>query len=288
MTKIIRHSKTLEKEIKLLHYSKINFIPTMGNLHDGHLSLIKAAKRNNFINVVSIFVNPLQFNEKKDFINYPRTIEKDIDILNGLNVDFIFLPEKEFELNKIKVSNIKYLDKLCGIDRPGHFEGVAKIIYKFLRIINPDFIFLGKKDYQQTLVIENLIEKFGFITEIKRLPIIRDKNGLALSSRNNLISKDKLNATKLMFEILKNLSKKIINKGLFLHEIDEFKKKIISQGADKLNYLEILNSRNLKSIDSRPCKAIILISAEFDGVRLIDNLEIKGRIKLDETKIISF
>tara|TARA_Y100000589_G_scaffold163348_1_gene155225 strand:- start:1348 stop:2214 length:867 start_codon:yes stop_codon:yes gene_type:complete len=288
MTKIIRHSKTLEKEIKLLHYSKINFIPTMGNLHDGHLSLIKAAKRNNFINVVSIFVNPLQFNEKKDFINYPRTIEKDIDILNGLNVDFIFLPEKEFELNKIKVSNIKYLDKLCGIDRPGHFEGVAKIIYKFLRIINPDFIFLGKKDYQQTLVIENLIEKFGFNTEIKKLPTIRDKNGLALSSRNNLISKDKLNATKLMFEILKNLSKKIINKGLFLHEIDEFKKKIISQGADKLNYLEILNSRNLKSIDSRPCKAIILISAEFDGVRLIDNLEIKGRIKLYKTKIISF
>ena len=288
MTKIIRHSKTLEKEIKRLHYSKINFIPTMGNLHDGHLSLIKAAKRNNFINVVSIFVNPLQFNEKKDFINYPRTIEKDIDILNGLNVDFIFLPEKEFELNKIKVSNIKYLDKLCGIDRPGHFEGVAKIIYKFLRIINPDFIFLGKKDYQQTLVIENLIEKFGFNTEIKKLPTIRDKNGLALSSRNNLISKDKLNATKLMFEILKNLSKKIINKGLFLHEIDEFKKKIISQGADKLNYLEILNSRNLKSIDSRPCKAIILISAEFDGVRLIDNLEIKGRIKLYKTKIISF
>ena len=288
MTKIIRHSKTLEKEIKLLHYSKINFIPTMGNLHDGHLSLVKEAKRNNFINIVSIFVNPLQFNEKKDFINYPRTIEKDIDILNGLNVDFIFLPEKEFELNKIKVSNIKYLDKLCGIDRPGHFEGVAKIIYKFLRIINPDFIFLGKKDYQQTLVIENLIEKFGFNTEIKKLPTIRDKNGLALSSRNNLISKDKLNATKLMFEILKNLSKKIINKGLFLHEIDEFKKKIISQGADKLNYLEILNSRNLKSIDSRPCKAIILISAEFDGVRLIDNLEIKGRIKLYKTKIISF
>ena len=288
MTKIIRHSKTLEKEIKLLHYSKINFIPTMGNLHDGHLSLVKEAKRNNFINIVSIFVNPLQFNEKKDFINYPRTIEKDIDILNGLNVDFIFLPEKEFELNKIKVSNIKYLDKLCGIDRPGHFEGVAKIIYKFLRIINPDFIFLGKKDYQQTLVIENLIEKFGFNTEIKKLPTIRDKNGLALSSRNNLISKDKLNATKLMFEILKNLSKKIINKGLFLHEIDEFKKKIISQGADKLNYLEILNSRNLKPIDSRPCKAIILISAEFDGVRLIDNLEIKGRIKLYKTKIISF
>ena len=288
MTKIIWHSKTLEKEIKVLNNSKINFIPTMGNLHNGHLSLIKAAKKNNFLNIVSIFVNPLQFNEKKDFINYPRTLKKDIEILKDLNVDIIFVPEKKFASIKLEFSKIKYLDKLCAIDRPKHFEGVAKIIYKFLRLINPDLIFLGKKDYQQILVIENLIEEFGFNTEIKKLPIIREKNGLALSSRNNLISKDKLNSAKFIFEILKNLSEKIINEGLFLSEIDDIQKEILNHGANKLNYLEILNSKNLSSIDSRPCKAIIFISAEFDGVRLIDNLEIEGKIKLDEEKIISF
>ena len=288
MTKIIRHSKTLEKEIKVIQNSKINFIPTMGNLHNGHLSLIKAAKKNNFLNIVSIFVNPLQFNKKKDFINYPRTLKKDIEILKDLNVDIIFVPETKFASIKLEFSKIKYLDKLCAIDRPGHFEGVVKIIYRFLRLINPDLIFLGKKDYQQILVIENLIEEFGFNTEIKKLPIIREKNGLALSSRNNLISKKKLNSTKFIFKILKNLSEKIINEGLFLSEIDDFQKEIINKGADKLNYLEILNSKNLSSIDSRPCKAIIFISAEFDGVKLIDNLEIKGKIKLDEEKIISF
>ena len=288
MKKIIWHSKTLEKEIKVLNNSKINFIPTMGNLHNGHLSLIKAAKKNNFLNIVSIFVNPLQFNEKKDFINYPRTLKKDIEILKDLNVDIIFVPEKKFASIKLEFSKIKYLDKLCAIDRPKHFEGVAKIIYKFLRLINPDLIFLGKKDYQQILVIENLIEEFGFNTEIKKLPIIREKNGLALSSRNNLISKDKLNSAKFIFEILKNLSEKIINEGLFLSEIDDIQKEILNHGANKLNYLEILNSKNLSSIDSRPCKAIIFISAEFDGVRLIDNLEIEGKIKLDEEKIISF
>ncbi|PPR43434.1 MAG: Pantothenate synthetase [Alphaproteobacteria bacterium MarineAlpha8_Bin1] len=288
MTKIIWHSKTLEKEIKILHNSKINFIPTMGNLHDGHLSLIKAAKKNSFFNIVSIFVNPLQFNEKKDFINYPRTLKKDIKILKDLNVDFIFIPEKKFSSIEIEFSKIKYLNKLCAIDRPGHFEGVAKIIYKFLRLINPDLIFLGKKDYQQILVIENLIEEFEFNTAIKKLPIVREKSGLALSSRNNLISKDKLNSTKFIFKILKNLSEKIINEGLFLYEIDHFQKEIINHGADKLNYLEILNSKDLSSINSRPCKAIIFISAEFDGVKLIDNLEIKGKIKLCEEKIISF
>ena len=184
---LISDEKTLSREIDSLRKSGklINFIPTMGNLHLGHSSLFKKSENTEEIRVVSIFVNPLQFNDDKDFDNYPRTIESDKKKLLAEGVDILFLPDAQI-INEVKfVFRLGHISrKLCGVDRSGHFEGVAKIILKFLDIIKPDSITLGEKDYQQLLVIKKIIKDLKFKTEVRSSPTVRNKDGIALSSRN--------------------------------------------------------------------------------------------------------
>ncbi|MBD23195.1 MAG: pantoate--beta-alanine ligase [Alphaproteobacteria bacterium] len=185
---IVKKIKQLKKIISSIHNKDVYFIPTMGNLHDGHLSLIKYAQEKKQFLIVSIFVNPLQFDDKKDFKNYPKTIKSDLKILEKFKIDIIFLPDDNFSkgnLSKVTIESIT--KKLCGTNRPGHFSGVATILLKFLNLIQPDFLVLGKKDFQQILVIKQTIKDFFFKTKIIELPIIRDNDGLALSSRNSLI-----------------------------------------------------------------------------------------------------
>ena len=140
----------------------INFIPTMGNLHEGHLSLIKKSQKKGFVSLVSIYVNPLQFSEKNDFKNYPRTLNNDLELLKKHNVNLIFLPKKNFADTSFSVNIGKIGNKLCGVYRPSHFSGVALVILKFLNLIQPHFMTLGQKDYQQILVIKKLIKDFFF------------------------------------------------------------------------------------------------------------------------------
>ena len=191
MMKIINHSEVLIKEIADLKKIKINFIPTMGNLHKGHESLILKAKESGFYNIVSVFVNPLQFNDENDYIRYPRTKENDLKILKKLKVNLIFFPEKNFITEKFFPGKIQFLSKLCGIDRPGHFEGVASVIFRFLNLLKPDFIYLGEKDYQQILVIKSLIKNLEFKTKVVEIPTVRESNGLALSNKLISIKKKK-------------------------------------------------------------------------------------------------
>ena len=197
----------------------------MGNLHDGHLSLLEYAQKKKQFLIVSIFVNPLQFDSKKDFTKYPRTIKNDLKILKQFNIDMIFLPENNFSKENLSTVNIESLtNKLCGADRPGHFVGVATIILKFLNLIQPDFLMLGQKDYQQILVIRQIIKDFFFKTKIIELPIIRNNNGLALSSRNILIPYKKKELTKNIFLTLKLISDEIKNTGLKKTKIQLYKK----------------------------------------------------------------
>ena len=278
---IVKKINQLKKIISSQPNKKIYFVPTMGNLHDGHLSLLEYAKKKKQFLIVSIFVNPLQFDSKKDFKKYPRTIKNDLKILKQFNIDMIFLPENNFSKENLSTVNIEFLtNKLCGADRPGHFVGVATIILKFLNLIQPDFLILGQKDYQQILVIRQIIKDFFFKTKIIELPIIRNNNGLALSSRNILIPYKKKELTKNIFLTLKLISDEIKNKGLKKTKIQFYKKKLLMSGIEKINYLEILNESDLSNVADKPCFARIFISVTISGIKLIDNVRISKRVVL--------
>ena len=278
---IVKKINQLKKIISSQPNKKIYFVPTMGNLHDGHLSLLEYAQKKKQFLIVSIFVNPLQFDSRKDFTKYPRTIKNDLKILKQFNIDMIFLPENNFSKENLSTVNIESLtNKLCGADRPGHFVGVATIILKFLNLIQPDFLMLGQKDYQQILVIRQIIKDFFFKTKIIELPIIRNNNGLALSSRNILIPYKKKELTKNIFLTLKLISDEIKNTGLKKTKIQFYKKKLLMSGIEKINYLEILNESDLSNVADKPCFARIFISVSISGIKLIDNIRISKRVVL--------
>ena len=278
---IVKKINQLKKIISLQPNKKIYFVPTMGNLHDGHLSLLEYAQKKKQFLIVSIFVNPLQFDSRKDFTKYPRTIKNDLKILKQFNIDMIFLPENNFSKENLSTVNIESLtNKLCGADRPGHFVGVATIILKFLNLIQPDFLMLGQKDYQQILVIRQIIKDFFFKTKIIELPIIRNNNGLALSSRNILIPHKKKELTKNIFLTLKLISNEIKKTGLKKTKIQFYKKKLLMSGIEKINYLEILNESDLSNVADKPCFARIFISVSISGIKLIDNIRISKRVVL--------
>ena len=277
---LISDEKTLSREIDSLRKSGklINFIPTMGNLHLGHSSLFKKSENTKEIRVVSIFVNPLQFNDDKDFDNYPRTIESDKKKLLAEGVDILFLPDAQI-INVVKfVFRLGHISrKLCGIDRSGHFEGVAKIILKFLDLIKPDFITLGEKDYQQLLVIKKIIKDFKMKTKVKPCPTVRDKDGIALSSRNKLLGK-KISLARYIPTVLKQITLEI-NDGRFeLHRLKYFKDYLEKSGINRVHYLEILNENNLSSLTKVPCVSRIFIAVSIDGIRLIDNMRIEPKL----------
>jgi pantoate--beta-alanine ligase len=270
---------TLET-LKLERKKKIYFIPTMGSLHEGHLSLIKFAEKKKAFIILSIFVNPLQFNDKKDFKKYPRDLRKDLRIIKDLKINVVLLPEKSFAKNlsfsKIK---IKKLDKkLCGIDRPGHFLGVASVVLKFLNLIRPNFIVLGEKDFQQILVIKKIIKDFSLNTKVIGLPIVREESGLALSSRNKLIPEKKAKIAGNIYTCLKQISEGIITNGLEIKKLEFYKNKLLRIGIEKVNYLEILKETNLEVLDQEPSIARIFISVKFFGVKLIDNFRVPKRL----------
>ena len=286
---IVKKINQLKKIISSQPNKKIYFVPTMGNLHDGHLSLLEYAKKKKQFLIVSIFVNPLQFDSKKDFTKYPRTIKNDLKILKQFNIDMIFLPENNFSKENLSTVNIESLtNKLCGADRPGHFVGVATIILKFLNLIQPDFLMLGQKDYQQILVIRQIIKDFFFKTKIIELPIIRNNNGLALSSRNILIPHKKKELTKNIFLTLKLISDEIKNTGLKKTKIQFYKKKLLMSGIEKINYLEILNESDLNNVADKPCFARIFISVTISGIKLIDNIRVSKRVVLRSGKFLIY
>ena len=277
---IIQNIKVLMKTLKKIREKKaINFIPTMGNLHEGHLSLIEKSKKRGHFSLVSIYVNPLQFSEKNDFKKYPRTLKRDLKLLEKHNVDLTFLPKKNFADNiSLSIDVGKLGNKLCGIDRPGHFSGVALIILKFLNLIQPHFLTLGQKDYQQILVIKKLLNDFFFNTKVITSPTIRENSGLALSSRNQFISDRKKYLTKTILETLKAIAFDIENFGLKENKINSIRLKLLKLGFEKVNYIEVLKEENLSELDSKPSRCRIFISITIDGVRLIDNIVVKQRL----------
>ena len=186
--------RTREKVYKNLKQNKnLSFVPTMGSLHNGHISLIQKAKKRKGNVIVSIFVNPKQFNSKKDFEKYPRNLKKDISLLKRLKIDYLFIPTYN-QIFSFKTKNKIFLHnfskKLCGKYRPGHFLGVLDVVNRFIEIIKPKYLFLGRKDFQQLFLISEHIKKNNINTKIVSCKTIRDKNGIAISSRNLFLAKN--------------------------------------------------------------------------------------------------
>ena len=256
----------------LFDKSNIGFVPTMGSLHDGHISLIKKSLKLSDKTIVSIFINPKQFNNKEDYKKYPRNIKKDLKILKNLKVDFVYLPKSKniykFK-NKIKIKLNKDDKILCAKYRKGHFEGVIDVMTRLTKIVNPSKIFMGEKDFQQLLLVKRYVEK-NFKSKIISCKTIRDKNKLALSSRNILLKKNNLNKAgkiaKNLFIFKKKLLKKKNLKDLIFMKKNELKNKY----DIKIDYLELRNTKNLK-LTNRIKNAKIFIAYYINKVRLIDN-----------------
>ena len=251
--------------------AKIGFVPTMGSLHDGHISLIKESKKKCKKTLVSIFINPAQFNNKSDFKNYPRTLTKDIKILKILKVDYLLIPKKS-EIYKNKKSmkiNIAAKDRvLCAKTRKGHFEGVLAVINQFLKSFSPKYMFLGEKDYQQVYLIKKFIKR-KFKIKIISCKTIRNRQRLALSSRLKLLNSVKIKKAEKITNILYKFHRKLKENLRLRNQANLIKKKILHDDI-KLDYLELRNKYNLsKKFNKRNFK---LFFAFFIGkVRLIDN-----------------
>ena len=252
--------------------SNIGFVPTMGSLHDGHISLIKKSLKLSNKTIVSIFVNPKQFNNRDDYKKYPRNIKKDLKILKKLKVDFVYLPKiKDIykTINKIKIKLNKQDKILCAKYRKGHFEGVIDVMMRLTGIVNPSKIFMGEKDFQQLLLVKRYVEK-NFKSKIVYCKTIRDRNKLALSSRNILLNKDNLNKAGKIAKNLIFFKKKILKKKNLKHLILLKKNELKKKYHIKIEYLELRNSKNLRLTNTMK-NAKIFIAYYINRVRLIDN-----------------
>lgn len=268
--KIFKDRNSLQREI--LRVKNISFVPTMGGLHSGHVYLIRRAKRSKGKVLVSIYVNPKQFNNKKDFLNYPRNKIKDLKILKKLKIDYLYLPNY-VDIFTLKSKNRIYLDKfsskLCGKTRKNHFKGVVTVINQFLDIIKPKLIYLGNKDFQQLYLIKKHILKRKINTRVIACKTIREKNGVACSSRNeNLSTKEFFVASKVFYYLKKQ--KKYIKKNGF-SEINNTISNLFKLGINKLDYLELLNLTTLKKPSNSKKKFNIFVAYYLKNIRLIDN-----------------
>ncbi len=266
---IFKSINKLNKEVNFK--ANIGFVPTMGAIHKGHESLIHRSKKKCKKTLVSIFINPAQFNKKNDFNRYPRKLANDIKILKRLKVDYLLLPKfKEIYKNKknMKISLNKKDKILCAKYRPGHFEGVLAVINQFLINIKPKYMFLGDKDYQQVLLIKKFIKK-KFSTKIIKCKTIRLKNLIPFSSRNLLLSNNNLKKSMLISANLKKLHFLIKKNLKNTYKIEKIKKNISKLGV-KLEYLELRNKNNLSRKFNRS-NFKIFIAYYLQKVRLIDN-----------------
>lgn len=279
---IARTKKELNRYLNLVRSADktIGFVPTMGALHKGHLSLLECSNNENDFTLVSIFVNPTQFNNSDDLNKYPRNEDIDLDILLGKSCDIVFIPD----VNEMYPEQDKRTFDFNGIDkvmegkyREGHFNGVAQIVSKLFEIIRPDKAYFGRKDFQQVAIVKYLNHKYlsDFKIDIVSCDIIREDDGLAMSSRNQLLNDSERKSAALINKILKKYTKKYFN-----YSISEMKQKITDEiNSDKnlkVEYVEIVDNESLQAVSEINPGKITVCVAVFDGkVRLIDNFEIK-------------
>ena len=280
--KVISTKKELKSYLKSLN-GTIGLVPTMGALHSGHKSLIEAANKENDIVVVSVFVNPTQFGPNEDYDKYPRTLDKDVELAKEGGADVVFAPSPKEMYTDIYFEEkettlvcppYKYVNRLCGKSRPGHFDGVCTVVSKLFNLVKPNRAYFGQKDAQQLFIIQKMAEELDFDIEIKKCPIVREIDGLAISSRNTYLSE--------------NDRKKAVNLSLALKKAKELKDKGIKEAQTLIDtafsylegfdvdYIEIVSLEDFTKIDTINDRALMLIAAKTPEVkvRLIDNMEL--------------
>jgi pantoate--beta-alanine ligase len=271
--KIVEIKKILED--LSVNGRSVGFVPTMGYIHEGHLSLVKQASIENNVVVVSIFVNPLQFGQNEDFDKYPRDEKRDLEILTANNVDIVFLPDIDemYDNNFLtKVSVNKLSNLLCGKSRPGHFDGVCTVLAKLFNIIEPNKAYFGLKDYQQYVIVKKMVKDLNFKTEIIGLPIVRDADGLAISSRNVYLS-HKERESALCLNKSFNLVESLLRDGirdpyLIKKKVMEF---IMNFKNTKIDYIEIVDTESLESLTELKDTFLLALAIFVGKTRLIDN-----------------
>jgi len=254
----------------------IGFVPTMGYLHAGHLSLVKESVRRCDCTVVSIFVNPAQFAPNEDFNKYPRNIQRDIEVLEKEGVDLIFIPRDEEmypEGYKTYVGVKNLQDRLCGISRPDFFKGVCTIVLKLFNIVTPDISFFGQKDAQQAVILKKMACDLNLDVKVEALPIIREKSGLALSSRNEYLDKKQKKAALCLSRSLAR-ALKVVESGEnnAARVLKRIKAEIESEPLARIDYIEIVDSENLQSLKQIKDKTLIAVAVFINNIRLIDNI----------------
>jgi pantoate--beta-alanine ligase len=256
-------------------FLKIGFVPTMGALHQGHISLIEESKSENDLTICSIFINPTQFNNSNDFEKYPITIEADIEQLELNGCDILFMPSvNDIYPDNFQKSNFElgYLDTILeGKHRTGHFQGVCMVVKRLLEIVNCDILYLGQKDYQQCMVIKKMVLDLNIPVEIKISPTVREENGLAMSSRNKRLNEAQKEAAVVIFEVMCFLKENIFESDIADLKVKSVEK-LKANGFD-IDYVEITDEL-LKTITTSEKKQTIvaLIAATIGDVRLIDNM----------------
>ena len=257
--------------------ASIGFVPTMGALHDGHLALIKRSLKKADLTVVSIFVNPKQFGENEDFNSYPRTFEKDCDLLRSINIDVLFAPHYD-DIYSNDIKSFAFEDsfsrQLEGQSRPDFFPGVINVVSRLFNIIKPSFSFFGKKDAQQLILISKMVAVGGFPIKIVPVETIREPSGLAMSSRNIYLSKTQKISASNIYKSL-SLAKNLLNSGKKESKIikNKIEKYLLADSTISIDYVSIVCLDKLKEVSgivSRP--ALISIAVYIEGVRLIDNI----------------
>ena len=268
---------TTEKDLKLfldsLRNNNVALVPTMGGLHEGHLSLVDKAKSLAQIVVVSIFVNPTQFARGEDFDDYPNTFDSDKLLLESKKVDDLFLPSKD-EIyphgteSDYKVGAIGQI--LCGAFRPTHFNGVAQVVRRFFEIVNPNYAVFGEKDFQQLLIIKSLVKNLHFKIKIESIPTQREEDGLAMSTRNQYLSNLDREKAPHFYSVLSDTRDALLN-GKSIYDAREDALNTLSRSFE-VEYLEVLDANNLTQIETKTTEIIIISAIRFGGTRLIDNL----------------
>jgi len=254
----------------------IGFVPTMGNLHEGHLTLVREAKKLCDVVVVSIFVNPTQFGPGEDFDNYPRTLEQDSRLLADVGCDIIFAPSVEQmygtqpRLTNISVSQIT--DDLCGSSRPGHFDGVALVVTKLFNMVQPNYAFFGQKDYQQLAVIRQFVQDLNIPLEVIGVPIVRAADGLALSSRNGYLTPEQRQVAPVIYQGLKQAEEQL-HQGKDLQQVLADLKTLLTDNGFVVDYVEARQT-NLLAVSQFDRDIVLFVAAKLGGTRLIDNLQV--------------
>jgi len=258
----------------------IGFVPTMGNLHEGHLQLVKVAKQKTDFVVVSIYVNPTQFGANEDLSNYPATPKEDARKLAEIGVDQLFLPSKETiypgELDKQTVVYVPEIgDLYCGQDRPEHFYGVTTVVSRLFNMVQPDVAVFGKKDYQQLAILRRMTADLAYPVEIVGVDTVRSEQGLALSSRNSYLTKKEIKVAPLLQKTLQTLAQKLEETSNTISQLEKQAKKSLREAGFVPHYLTVCRQKDLQPATLDDKQLVILVAAQLGKARLIDNLEVE-------------